>query len=131
MPDIYINLINRLLIIKKYKVRVPHPKRASRIILERLTAIIRERLMGERTYCIRQHNFAGGRPAAGYFLASLILQFFVRAETQPSQSFVFLPAKKTPVSAQPKSNQKEGAPGLPPLRGALDSPQTPGLRNSP
>jgi hypothetical protein len=37
----------------------------------------------------------------------------VHAETQLLQSFVFLPAKKTPVSAQPKSNQKEGDPGLP------------------
>jgi hypothetical protein len=49
----------------------------------------------------------------------LILQSFVRAKTQLLQSFIFLPAKKTSVSAQPKSNQKEGAPGLPPLRGIL------------
>jgi hypothetical protein len=67
MPEIYINIINMLDIIKKHKARIPHPKRASRIILERLTVIVRGRLMGERTYCIRQHYFAGGRPAAGYF----------------------------------------------------------------
>jgi hypothetical protein len=58
-------------------------------------------------------SIAGGRPAAGYFLAPLILLYFALAETRLLQSFVFLPAKKTPVSAQPKSNQKEGDPGLP------------------
>ena len=45
-----------------------------------------------------QTNFAGGRPAASHF-------FLLR---------------------QRKSNQKEGDPGLPPLRGTLDQPQASG-----
>jgi hypothetical protein len=46
----------------------------------------------------KQSNFAGGCPAASHF-------FLLR---------------------QRKSNQKEGDPGLPPLRGTLDQPQASG-----
>src|SRR5450756_2548650 len=46
----------------------------------------------------KQINFAGGSPAASHF-------FLLR---------------------QRKSNQKEGDPGLPPLRGTLDQPQVSG-----
>src|SRR5450756_1109499 len=47
----------------------------------------------------KQINFAGGSPAASHF-------FLLR---------------------QRKSNQKEGDPGLPPLRGTLDQPQASGV----
>jgi hypothetical protein len=35
-------------------------------------------------------TIAGDRPAAGYFLTSLMLQSYVRAETQLLQSIVYL-----------------------------------------